>query len=92
LEKIRITGFIEKINKLCDEVYLRLMQRGLSFRSVGIVAVMTDMSIHSRSKTFEGPINELEFLKKTVKELFEKFLNESELEARKSRRQSIELC
>jgi len=74
---------LEKTNQLCDEVHARLMQRGLNFKSVGIVAVMTDMSIHSRSKTFENPTSELEVFKKTVKELFEKFLNESELKARR---------
>ncbi len=74
---------LEKTNKLCDEVYARLLQRGLSFKSVGIVAVMADMSVRSRSKTFESPTNELGALKKTVKGLFEKFLNESELQARR---------
>jgi len=74
---------LEKTDQLCDEVYSKLVQRGLSFKSVGIVAVMTDMSIRSRSKTFESPTNELEVFKKTVEGLFEKFLNESELQARR---------
>jgi DNA polymerase IV (DinB-like DNA polymerase) len=75
---------LEKTNQLCDEVHAKLVQRELSFKSVGIVAVMTDMSVRSRSKTLESPSNELEVFKKTVKELFEKFLNESELEARRA--------
>jgi len=74
---------LEKTDQLCDEVHAKLAQQGLSFKSVGIVAIMADMSVHSRSKTFESPTNELEVIKKTVKELFEKFLNESELEARR---------
>ena len=74
---------LEKTKQLCDEVHAKLVQRELGFKSVGIVAVMTDMSVRSRSRTFENPTNELEVLKKTVKELFEKFLNESELEARR---------
>lgn len=78
-----LKAILEKTDQLCDEVYGRLVQRGLSFKSVGIVAVMTDMSIRSRSKTFETPTNELEVFKETVKELFEKFFNESELKARR---------
>jgi len=74
---------LEKANQLCDEVHAKLVQRELGFKSVGIVAVMTDMSVRSRSRTFENPTNELEVFKKIVKELFEKFLNESELEARR---------
>ena len=75
---------LEKTNQLCDEVHAKLVQRELGFKSVGIVVVMTDMSVRSRSKTFENPTNELEVFKKTVKELFEKFLNESELEVRRT--------
>jgi len=74
---------LEKTNQLCDEVHAKLVQRELSFKAVGIVAVMTDMSIRSRSKTLENPTNDLEVFKKTVQELFEKFLNETELEARR---------
>jgi len=74
---------LEKTNQLCAEVHAKLVQRGLSFKSVGIVAVITDMSIRSRSKTFESPTNELEVFKKTVEELFEKFLKESELKVRR---------
>jgi len=40
---------------------------------------MTDMSVSSQSKTLENPTNELGVLKKTVKELFEKFLNDSSI-------------
>ncbi|NIR86698.1 DNA polymerase IV [Candidatus Bathyarchaeota archaeon] len=74
---------LEKTDQLCDEVYAKLVELGLSFKSVGIVAVMTDMSVRSRSKTFGSPTNELEVLKKTVKELFERFLSESEFQARR---------
>lgn len=74
---------LEKTNHLCEELHAKLMQRGLSFRSIGIVAVMTDMSVGSRSKTLEGSTNELGVLKKISQDLFEKFLNESELEVRR---------
>jgi len=75
---------LEKASQLCDDVHANLVQRGLRFKSVGITAVMTDMSTRSRSKTLESPTNELEFLEKIVKELFERLLNEEpELEARR---------
>jgi DNA polymerase IV (DinB-like DNA polymerase) len=74
---------LEKTKQLCDEVHAKLIQRELGFKSVGIVAIMTDMSVRSRSKTLENPTNKLENLKKIVEELFEKFLSESELKARR---------
>lgn len=68
---------------LCDDVYSKLIQRKLTYRSVSIYAVASDLSIHSRSKTFETPNNDLEIFKKVVKELFEKFLAEFNFKARR---------
>lgn len=44
---------------------------------------MADMSIRSRSETLEKSTNNLGILKRIVKELSEKFLNESCLEVRR---------
>ena len=44
---------------------------------------MADLSVHSRSQTLEKPTNDIEILRKIVRELFEKFLEESELEIRR---------
>jgi len=78
-----LATILEKVNPLCDDVHERLMQRGLNFKTVGIVAVMTDLSIHSRSRTLETPTNKLDAVKETARELFERFLKESELEVRR---------
>lgn len=74
---------LEKTDKLCEDVHAALVRRGFSFRSVGIVIVMVDMSIRSRSDTLEIPTSDLDVLKKTVRTLFERFLNESQLEMRR---------
>jgi nucleotidyltransferase/DNA polymerase involved in DNA repair len=64
-------------------VHEDVRQKGVSFKSIGIIAVLTDMSVRSRSKTYENPANELETLRRTAGELFEKLLNESELKLRR---------
>ncbi len=74
---------LDKANQLCIDVHTRLLQRGLSFKSVGVVAVMKDLSIHSRSKSFENPTDDIAILKRAAKELFERLLRETELEARR---------
>jgi len=74
---------LEKANQLCEEIHARLVERGVSFRSVGVVAVLKDMSTRSRSKTLETPTIDLEVLKKSVGELFERLLGEAELKARR---------
>jgi DNA polymerase IV (DinB-like DNA polymerase) len=79
-----LSFIIEKTDRLCNEIHETIAAERVKFRTVGIAAIMTDMSIHTRSKTLENPTNDLETMKSSVKELFEKFLNETELEARRA--------
>nr|AHM02029.1 DNA-directed DNA polymerase [uncultured miscellaneous Crenarchaeota group] len=79
----KLEVIIEEADKLCDKVYAKLLDRGLSFRSVSILVVASDLSVHTRSKTIENPTKDLEVLKKTVRDLFTKFLKESDVEARR---------
>jgi len=74
---------LDEAYRLCDDVHSRLLSRGLVYRSVSIHVVAHNLSVHSRSKTFENPTSDLETFKTTVKELFEKFLAESDVEARR---------
>jgi DNA polymerase IV (DinB-like DNA polymerase) len=78
-----LNAILDRTDRLCEEVHEDIRQKGLSFKSVGIVAVFTDMSIRSRSKTLDNPANESEILKRTVEELFEKLVSESELKVRR---------
>jgi len=74
-----IEAVAAKINVLSEEVHSRLMERGAKFKTVGIIAVMSDLSIRSRAKSFDNPTSDLEVLKKTGRELFDKLLSEYEL-------------
>jgi DNA polymerase IV (DinB-like DNA polymerase) len=83
-ENTRDLSFIlEKTDELIEDIRKELVQRNISFKQVGIIAIMTDLSIHSRSQTLEKPASDMEILGKTVYELFEKFLGESEVEIRR---------
>ena len=79
-----IATILPEAYRLCKEVHKKLTQRQLVYRSVSIYVVATDLSVHSRSKTFENPTTDLQLLKETVKELFEKFLAETDIEARRA--------
>ena len=74
---------LEKTKQLTEDITKELAQRNISFKQVGIIAIMADLSVHNRSQTLEKPENNVEILGKTVRELFEKFLSESELEIRR---------
>jgi nucleotidyltransferase/DNA polymerase involved in DNA repair len=78
-----LTFMLEKASQLTEDIHKELAQRKLGFKQVGIIAIMTDLSMHSRSQTLEKPTGDLEILRRTVQELFEKFLGESELEIRR---------
>ncbi len=83
-ENSRDLEFImQKINQQIGEIYLEFTQKNLSYNQVGIVAVMTDLSAKSRSKTLEKPAKDKETICKAARELFEKYLDETDLEIRR---------
>ena len=74
---------LEKTSQLTEDIGKELAEKKLYFKQVGIIAIMADLSVHSRSQTLEKPEKNMEVLEKAVRELFEKFLDESELEIRR---------
>ena len=73
----------EKSNNLIEDIYKEVVQRNISFKQVGIIAILTDLSVRSRSKTLGTTTSDIEVLRRTVRELFEKFLEDFELEIRR---------
>jgi DNA polymerase IV (DinB-like DNA polymerase) len=78
-----IAVITEKTDQQIEEIGKELAQRNVSFKQVGVIAIMTDLTTRSRMQTLEKPTNDMEILKKTVLELFEKYLSESEREIRR---------
>ena len=74
---------INKTDQLISQVHKDLMDKKLKFKRVEIIAVMTDLSIRSKSKTLNNSTNDINMLKKTVKKLIELFLDESKKEIRR---------
>jgi DNA polymerase IV (DinB-like DNA polymerase) len=83
-ENSRDLAFImEKTDQLTEEIHKELTQKALSYKQVAIIAIMTDLSAKSRSQTLEKSVKDIETIRKHVRELFEKFLGESDLEVRR---------
>jgi len=74
---------LQKTDELIDDISKEISEKNLSFKLVGIYAVMTDLSSKSRSVTIEQPAKDRETIKKNAKALLEKFLNESPLALRR---------
>jgi DNA polymerase IV (DinB-like DNA polymerase) len=78
-----LSFILEKTDQLCNEIHVTITKDGLAYKTVGIIVITADMSIHTRSKTLESPTNSLEAMKGTVGELLEKFFDINESEARR---------
>ena len=73
---------MKKTDELISDIFKEVQGKNLSFKQVAIYAVMTDLSCKTRSFTIE-PAKDQETIRKNVKVLFEKFLNESPLGLRR---------
>ena len=74
---------LSKTDELIGDLHAELSEKRVSFRQVGITAILTDLTVRSRSKTLEQPTTDPETLRRVVRELFEKFLADSNLEVRR---------
>ncbi len=74
---------LQKTNELTDFVSKEVSERGYSFKTVSIYAVMVDLSSKSRSITLDQPGKDKETISRNVRGLFEKFLAESPLDIRR---------
>jgi DNA polymerase IV (DinB-like DNA polymerase) len=83
-EDTRDIDFImQKIDEQIEDIYKEFCAKNMSYRLVGISAVMADLSGKSRSKTFEKPTKDKETVHVAARELFEKYLAETELPIRR---------
>jgi DNA polymerase IV (DinB-like DNA polymerase) len=74
---------LSKAKELCADIHSSVIQRKIAFKSVSIIAIMTDLRVRTRSKTFERPTTSLETLEAVVQKLLEKFIPESDLKIRR---------
>ena len=66
----------EKLDELCNEVYQRADENGVSFSNIGIVIRFTGFETHTKAKTMRKPCTGLDELKAVVRELVLPFLEE----------------
>ena len=74
---------LEKATELVEDIHKDVVKRNITFKQISIIAIMANLRVRSRSKTLEKATSNIEVLRGAVRELFEKFLDESELEIRR---------
>jgi DNA polymerase IV (DinB-like DNA polymerase) len=85
-----IDALLEVAYKICDDIFSRARELNLGFKTISIQLILQDMSASSRARTFETPVESLEVLKNTAKELFQKLLEETS-EGLKARRLGVKI-
>lgn len=73
----------EELDRLCEDVHKRVVDGTFRFRSVGIMIVAENMSIHSRTRTLNSHTNDSETLRAVSHELLERFMKGSHLNIRR---------
>jgi DNA polymerase IV (DinB-like DNA polymerase) len=62
------------LTELSSSVATKMQNNLMTGKSVAIIVILTDLSIHSRSKTLESPTSEKTTIENAAKELIEDFL------------------
>ena len=74
---------LQKTDELTEDIYKEVKKKNLSFKTISIYMVMTNLSSKTRSVTLDQPTKDKEAIKQNTSNLFEKFLTESTLEIRR---------
>ncbi len=67
-----------------EDISKRILERKVSYRSLSIIGIYTDLSIRTKSKTFEIPTNDSETLKRQSRELLEELAGSSTMKIRRA--------
>lgn len=62
------------LNELADSVTGKLKERGLTCKSVAIIAILNDLGIHTKSRTLESPTSDGKIIGEAAKDLTKEFL------------------
>jgi DNA polymerase IV (DinB-like DNA polymerase) len=62
------------LTELVNSVATKMKEEGMTGKSITIIAILTDLSIHSKSKMLESPTSEAKVIENAAKQLIEEFL------------------
>lgn len=66
-----------------EDLHRRLVSKGISFRTLSTMGVLTNLSVRSKSKTFENPVEDLSALKGDVRGLLQGLVTSADRELRR---------
>lgn len=75
--------FSEDLNGICEDISNRLKERGLTCKSVGIIAITSGLRTKNRTKALDSSTNSAKVIEDAALSLFHSFLEEEQSEIRR---------
>lgn len=69
-----ISEVMPTLEELANSVAQKLAESDMTCKSVSVIAVLGDLSIHSKSRTLESPTSDLSTITKNARDLMEQFI------------------
>jgi len=63
------------LEELATSVTMKLIKESMTCKSIGVIAILEDLSIHSKSKTLDSPTNDEQVISQVSKDLMKQFLD-----------------
>lgn len=73
----------EQLAGAVEDVHRRLVSRGASFRAISVIAILSDLTVRTKSKTFETSISDLATMRDATKRLLVELSGATEREFRR---------
>jgi len=80
---IMIEEMVEDLESLCNDVHKSAVEQGFSFRSIGIMLILDDLSIKTKSRSLKSHTDNADELFKVAKMLLEEAVAESQILVRR---------
>jgi len=78
-----IEEMVEDLESLCNDVHKSAVEQGFSFRSIGIMLILDDLSIKTKSRSLKSHTDNADELFKVAKMLLEEAVAESQILVRR---------
>jgi DNA polymerase IV (DinB-like DNA polymerase) len=74
----------DQLTEAIEDVHRRLGTQGVAFRTISAIAVLSDLTIKTKSKTFETPLSDLATMRDSTRDLLEELSNTAGKEFRRA--------
>lgn len=76
-------NFADDLRRISEDISNKLIERGTACKTVGIIAITTELKTKSRAKTLDNPSNSAKLIEDSARGLFETFFGEGPNDVRR---------